>query len=82
VSLEKRNTPPWNKDKPEVASLFQNVSMDDYRVLMEASLKGKGEGMRILSLKTYENILTRKAFENRDPRGDLAAIVQNIESAL
>lgn len=82
VRLERRNTPAWNKNNIKVAALFENVSVGDYNTLTDAALKGKGEGMRILSLKAHESILTRQMFENRDYNNDLKTIVEHIESAL
>ena len=82
VKIGRADTSPWDVKKPEVASLFADVSAADAEFLLKAHLKGTGESMTILRLEKHAQELTPDDFRARDQAGELEALIRLIEDEL
>lgn len=73
---------PWNPANINAAALFQapSVSAADEALLQQANLKGKGNTMVILALRSHPS--TPGDLSARDQNGDLKNLVRNIEDEL
>lgn len=80
VQLAKPGKSPWRDQDVRVSQLYSGVSPEDYNLIKEANLKGRGENMTIFALRAVA--LDEPALRRRDYHGDLTDIVRKIEDEL
>lgn len=73
---------PWDSKVPQSAALFANVAPEAERFLLNADLKGNGNGMAIYSLSDYPATFSKQDVIARDHNGDLQTLVRQIEGEL